>query len=126
MIHVRDLSVSLQYLSAMRTLLKRRTLLLALMLALAAGGFARAEEPEGDDRPDHVRARRALEEGRARPLSEILDRVRDQLGGEVIGVKFDRENGRYVYEFKVVTPAGRLREVQVDALTAQVLKSEED
>ncbi|HEX7072693.1 MAG TPA: PepSY domain-containing protein [Hyphomicrobiaceae bacterium] len=115
----------------MRTELDRRTLLLALA-ALGTGSPALAR---GDDdrshrkrssRHDHEQARRALEEGRARPLADILAEVRPRLGGEVIDVEFEREDGRYVYEFKVITPAGQLREIEVDALTAEILKDEAD
>ena len=121
MIHVRELSGSMRYAHTMKRMLKRRTaLLLGLALAGAIGGLAQA-----DDR-DHERARRALEEGRARPLAEILEAVRGRLDGEVIGVEFDREDGRYVYEFKVVGSDGRLREVYVDALSAEILKVEDD
>jgi len=105
---------------AMRTGLDRWALLTVLALVLVGGGAV------ADDGGDHDRARRALEEGRARPLAEILEQVRDRLGGEVIGIEFEREHGRYVYEFDVVTPDGRLREVEVDALTAEILKTEED
>ena len=127
MIHVRDLSAGMRYVSAMTPVLKRRTaLLLALALTGAAGGLARADDrKDGHDR-DHERARRALEEGRARPLAEILEALRGRLDGEVIGVEFDREDGRYVYEFTVVGPDGRLREVEVDALSAEILKVEDD
>ena len=68
----------------------------------------------------------SLEEGRARPLVEILAQVKDRLGGEVVGVEFERKGDRYVYEFKVVTSGGRLREVYVDALTAEILKSKDE
>jgi hypothetical protein len=37
-----------------------------------------------------------------------------------------REDGRYVYEFKVVGSDGRLREVHIDALSAEILKVEDD
>lgn len=121
----------------MKTAVNRRTLLLGLALSLAgtaAGvGLASADDRDDDDEDDrrkrdrdHERARRALEEGRARPLAEILARVEDRLGGEVVGVEFEREKGRYVYEFKVIAPNGRLQEVYVDALTAEILKREED
>lgn len=96
------------------------TALMMLALVMAPGGTARG----GDD--GHERARRALEASEARPLVEILEAVRGQLGGEVVGVELDREHGRYVYEFKVVTPAGRLSEVHVDALSAEILKREDD
>lgn len=105
--------------------LDRRAFLLASALALATGLGARAdEEDDGDE--DHERARRALEGGRVRPLAEILDRVRESLGGEMVGVQFENEGGRYIYEFKVVTPDGRLREVYVDAMTAEIVQHEDD
>jgi uncharacterized membrane protein YkoI len=44
----------------------------------------------------------------------------------VAGVEFERKRGRYVYEFKVVTSTGKLREVYVDAMTAEIVKSEDD
>jgi uncharacterized membrane protein YkoI len=103
----------------------RRTFLVALALMLASAGLAHAED-RNDGRHDHDRARRALEEGRARPLAEILARVRNQLGGEVVGVELDHERGRYIYEFKVITPTGKLREVYVDAMTAEFVKREDD
>lgn len=116
-------------------MLKRRTaLLLGLALFGTAGGLGRADDGaddrddgrKGGHRRDHEHARRALEEGRARPLVEILEMVRGRLDGEIIGVEFDREDGRYVYEFKVIGADGRLREVEVDALSAEILKVEDD
>ncbi len=114
----------------MSAILNRRSLALALALTLAGSGAAYPgddrEARRRGDRRDHERARRALEEGRARPLADILTQVRDRLGGEVIGVEFDSEDGRYIYELKVITPAGQLREIHVDALTAEILKDKED
>ena len=75
---------------------------------------------------DHDRARRAFEQGEVLPLAEILARVRGELGGEVVGVSFEREHDRWVYEFRVIGAGGRLVEVYVDAATAEVLEREED
>jgi uncharacterized membrane protein YkoI len=77
-----------------------------------------------DRERDYDRARRAVEQGEALALAEILGRVRSELGGEVVGVSFERKHGRWVYEFKVIDQAGRLWEVYVDAATAVVLKRE--
>lgn len=98
--------------------LDRRSLLLALAFALA-GGAVRADE---DD--DHDEARRALEEGRVRPLAEIRARVAATLGGEIVGIELERKDGRYVYEFKLVH-GGRLSEVMVDGLTGEILGEED-
>ena len=59
-------------------------------------------------------------------MAEILEQVQDRLGGKLVGVELDREDGRYVYELDVVTPDGRLREIHVDALSAEIVKSEDD
>lgn len=104
-------------------MMTRRALLLASAVLLSGAGFTRAEDDVDDD---HNEARRAVEQGRARPLAEILNRIQLRLGGKVIGVEFERERDRYIYELKVVTPGGALREIYVDALTGEMLKSEEE
>ena len=77
-----------------------------------------------DRERDYDRARRAVERGEALALADILTRVRSGLGGEVVGVEFERRRDRWTYEFKVIDPAGRLWEVYVDAATAEILKRE--
>jgi uncharacterized membrane protein YkoI len=101
----------------------RRTLLLALALLPAGAGLAYGDSDDDDDRDQ---ASRAVAEGRALPLAEILNRLGGQLGGEVIGLEFKRKDGRFVYKFKVATPTGKLREVSVDAMTGAIVKSKED
>jgi uncharacterized membrane protein YkoI len=93
----------------------------ASLLAVSTPAPARSRRDH-----DHDRARAALERGEALPLAEVLARVRPELGGDVVGVDFEREDGRWVYEFKVIGPAGRLTEVQVDAATARVLRRKAD
>jgi uncharacterized membrane protein YkoI len=112
----------------MKTATTRRTLLLALALLPAGGGLAHGDDDDNDDDDDkdHSRASRAVEQGGARPLADILNQLRGRLGGEVVGLKFKRNNGRYVYKLKVVTPAGQLRELSVDAATGEIVQSKED
>jgi uncharacterized membrane protein YkoI len=81
---------------------------------------------DSDDDDDHDRAREALQQGRVRPLAEILAEVHQDLGGHVVGVEFDDEDGTYVYEFKVVTDTGRLKKVYVDATSGRILELEDD
>lgn len=129
MASVSYLSGLLQYpFRSMRTVPNQTTIILALVLALLIGGagVAHSDDDDDDDDHDHELALRALEDGHARPLAEILELARGRLGGEVVGVEFKRENARYVYEFKIITGSGKLREVYVDAATAEVLKSEDD
>lgn len=113
----------------MTTLIGRRQFLLAAAALLAGGGAACADDDKGDDEgdeDDHDRARRALEEGQARPLDEILVIVEDELGGRIVRVELERRHGRYIYEFRVITPSGELREIDVDAMSAEILKRDGD
>jgi uncharacterized membrane protein YkoI len=110
----------------MKAAVTRRTLLLALALLPASTGLGYGDDDDDDDDKDHNRASQAVEQGAARPLAQILDQVRGRLGGEIIGLKFKHKDNRYVYRLKVVTPAGQLREVSVDAATGEIVNSKED
>lgn len=94
---------------------------LALVLALVLIG-AGAAAPAWADDDDHEEAWRAVQAGRALPLAEILRRLDGRLGGDIIEVEFEEDDDRYVYEFTVITPSGRLLEIEVDALTAAILE----
>ena len=100
-----------------------RTLLLGILLV--AGGAAYGSD-ENHENEDHNRAFRALQEGEAKPLTQILETVKKEIGGDIIGVDFESVRGRNIYELKVVAPDGRLREVYVDAMTAEILSGEQD
>ena len=109
--------------------LDRRRFLIAaspLVFGAAAAWADDDDRPRDDDDDDHDRAMEALRQGRVRPLAEILAEVGDDLGGQVVGVEFDDEDGTYVYEFRVVTDAGRLKKVYVDATSARILDLEDD
>jgi uncharacterized membrane protein YkoI len=71
---------------------------------------------------DNEEARWAVQSGRALPLAEILRRLDGRLGGDIIEVELDEDDGRYVYEFKVITRGGQLLEIEVDALSARILE----
>jgi len=92
---------------------------LALILALLAG-------PVLADDDDQDRARRALEAGEILPLSEILAVAEAARPGRVIEVELERDDGRWIYELGLVTPGGRLYEMEIDAATATLLELEED
>lgn len=99
--------------------------LLSLVLALAPA-LATAADHRYEDDDDHERARAALRQGEVLPLADVLARIGQVLGGRVIEVELERDDGRWVYEITSVTTAGRVREIAVDAATARVLEVEED
>lgn len=88
--------------------------LLALPLALAAA-------PARADDDDQERARRALQAGEIRPLEEVLRAVRAAMPGDVLAVELDRDDGRWIYEVKVLGADGRRREVEIDARDLRIL-----
>jgi len=93
---------------------------LALALSLLIGSAAPAAYAG-----DHDTARGVVEAGEARPLNEILKIVEGKLPGEIVRVKFERENGLWVYEFRVVNGEGRLLEVYVDARSGEIRRIKE-
>ena len=78
------------------------------------------------DAHDHDRARAALERGEVRPVSEVLATVAAEVPGDVVEVELEREQGRWVYELRVVAPDGRVLEVLVDAATASLIEGDDD
>jgi uncharacterized membrane protein YkoI len=115
--HVSDLTVTLCQIARMKALWKQMS-----CAALVVGSVAL---PALADRRDHDLARDAVRSGQALPLSEILSQVRPQLDGEIVHVEFEREDGRFLYEFRVIGGDGRLRRVHVDAATARILEKED-
>ncbi|MBK9081033.1 MAG: PepSY domain-containing protein [Rhizobiales bacterium] len=93
-----------------------RRVVLAFLLSLPPVG------PLLADRASHEEARRALERGEVQPLARILDLARPALAGDVVRTELERDDGRWIYEFRVVTPDGRRIEVKVDAATGEVLR----
>lgn len=75
---------------------------------------------------DQGQARRALEKGEIRPLDQVLAAARAAVPGDVVALKLEREEGRWLYELKVLTPSGQRREIEIDANTLSILKNGKD
>lgn len=91
----------------------------ALLLAAVGGQLA------ARDARDHDRARRALEAGEILPLRTILERVSVEYPGRVIEVELEREDGRWVYEIKLLRAGGSLVRLEVDARDGTTLARKE-
>ncbi|MCP4896569.1 MAG: peptidase [bacterium] len=91
--------------------------------AAFADGYERQWE---DDDYAYDRARRAVDRGEILPMAKLLERLKTQVRGEVVGVEFEREYGRWVYEFKIIDTKGRLLEVYIDARTGTVISLEDN
>ena len=101
---------------------------LALSLVMVSNTVFSSDDERHWEDGDHTydRARRAVDRGEALPVAELLKRLETQVPGEVVGMEFEREHGRWVYEFKVIDTRGRLLEVYVDGQSGAVLSMEED
>jgi uncharacterized membrane protein YkoI len=60
--------------------------------------------------------------GEVLPLAELLRRLQPAWPGDVLELELEREDGRWVYEIKLLQPGGQVVKLDVDARTAAVLK----
>ena len=95
-----------------------RRFVLFLLVSLPLIGPLGAQE-----RRDHERARIALEAGEIRPLAELLAVVERRYQGRVIEADLERDDGQWLYEFKILPPNGRMFVVEIDASTGALLRS---
>ena len=95
-------------------------MLLSTIPALLAVAPARA----GSD--DHVEARALLRKGLIVPLARVLAVVNRRVPGDVIDVELEHEDTGWQYKVKVLTPAGKVRKLTLDARTAVVLRVKDD
>lgn len=77
------------------------------------------------DKLDQERAREALLKGEVVPLTQALNVVNKEFGGEVVEVELEEERSGFVYEIKVLQPTGKVLEVELDAKTLQILEVED-
>jgi uncharacterized membrane protein YkoI len=79
-----------------------------------------------DDNKVMDRLRAAVARGEVLSLSVLQERLSKAFPGQIVGVEVENKKGRFIYEFKVLQPNGRLLEIEMDAATAEVLEVEND
>lgn len=92
-----------------------------MLAALLLNGLAQPLAWSSDSR-DHERARAAVEAGQVLPLPALLERVRRTHPGQVLELELERDDGRWIYEVKLLQANGQLLKLEVDAATGQVLE----
>lgn len=93
----------------------RRFLILLTLVATMAGGVLAGEHG------DHDLARQALQRGQVLPLRAVLDKIERDYGGQALKVEFEHEDGRFVYEIRLLQDDGRMAKLKVDAVDGRVL-----
>ena len=103
--------------------LRRPFVLMALAVAAAtaatAGTAAQAAER---GHGDHDLARQALERGQVLPLRTVLEKVEREYQGQVLKVEFEHDDGRFLYEIRLLQQDGRMAKLKIDAVDGRVLQ----
>lgn len=100
-------------------------ILSVLMLAasLLTAYLVRAEEPTWHEQGSaYEQAREAVRLGQALPLPQIRAHLHRVAPGKIVATHYELEFERWVYEFKIIDPQGRLRKVHLDARTGELVK----
>lgn len=84
------------------------------------------DDDRDDDRRDHDDVYDARRAGEILPLSRILPRVEAAYPGEILSIEFEQDDGRPVYEFKVLQRRGWYLEIYVDARTGEIIEVDGD
>lgn len=93
-----------------------RTAAFALVLAAAMA----ATGAQGSS--DHDRARDAVQAGQVLPLKTVLERLEREHPGQVLEVELERDDGRWIYEVKLLQPGGQRVKLKLDARTAELIQ----
>jgi uncharacterized membrane protein YkoI len=81
---------------------------------------------EEHEMTDEDRALNARERGEVLPLEQVMARLDGHIPGEISGIELEKENGIWVYEFKVISPQGQMLEVHIDAKTGKLVDRKGD
>lgn len=92
------------------------TLLLCGVLNSALAPIANASDG------DHEQAQRAVQAGEVMPLRNVLERLEREHPGQVLDVELEREEGRWIYEIKLLQPSGQRVKLKLDARNAELIQ----
>ena len=91
------------------------------LLGLLAGGLV-AGAPLHAEPNDHDLARQALQQGKVLPLRTVLEKVEREYQGQVLKVEFEHDDGRFLYEIRLLQQDGRMAKLKIDAVDGRVLQ----
>lgn len=84
------------------------------------------EDKKARKRAEQEAIRLAVARGEVLPMPRLLAIAREKVAGEVVEVEFEAKKRSIVYEVKILTPSGRVREVELDARTGALIEIEND
>jgi len=98
----------------------------SLLLLLSLSCIVPAVLADGEHDHDRARAVMVMLAGEVLPLSTILERVAREQPGQVLEVELERDDGRWIYELKLLQGEGKLVKLKVDARDGAVLRKKSD
>jgi uncharacterized membrane protein YkoI len=103
---------------------------LALCIPAALSSLGAASAAHADDHAEKAREilaiRAAVQRGELLPLPRIIAAAQAHAPGDVVKTELEAKRGRLIYEVKILTPEGAVREVKLDARTGALLRIEND
>lgn len=99
---------------------RRRLAALTAAVLVALAPFTGASGDDGEEEA----AEAALARGDARPVGDLLQRVRSKFTGSVLKVELEHEDEGevfWIYEVKLLTPQGDVLELAYDASTLELI-----
>lgn len=97
------------------------TFLAACLCGASLGLLQPAAGHADSGRSRSSEARELRASGHILPMEDILLRSRQARPGEVMEVELERDNGRYIYEVKIIDDADRVHKLKLDAASGEVL-----
>lgn len=88
-----------------------------LMFVLFLCGGAGADDGQ-------MQARRLVSEGKILPLEQILAGIRQFRPGQILEVEFDEKHHQMIYEIEMLDVQGTVWELEVDAVTGEIIEQE--
>lgn len=93
-----------------------------LWCGVLSAGWAPTARASDDD---HEQAHRAVQAGEVMPLRSVLERLEREHPGQVLDVELEREDGRWIYEIKLLQPGGQRVKLKLDARSAELIQRRE-
>lgn len=101
-------------------------LIVVLLAAVAGAAFIFGSYQARQDRSQDRDSRMSLQGKSVIDLGKAIDLAIRRVPGDVLKVELENEDGRFVYEVKVLAADGRVREIKLDAQDGSLIEIEDD
>ena len=99
---------------------------LLLAAAIGAGAYFLGAHGSGRDRKHDRHEVIDVQGTPVIDLAAVIELTLQKVQGDVLKVELENEDGRYVYEVKILATNGRVREVKLDARDGSLIEIEDD